>query len=222
MLSVISRTVGVAVACLSLWFSACSSAPRSPDPQAAVNEAESSLAGIQNDPEMKSLRDSMREAKAVVIVMPGNPRAVALARDDGKQAWYGPAFYTVTRVEAGGRGAGPFGFTAGEQNLDLLVLAMTSKAVNWLLSPTLPGKGELNIAAGGPGSTRGAADMVVFDRSKASGGGSNLEGTIFSIDQAANQRYYGKPVTPDDILVRHSVSNPAAASLRKTVAESAR
>lgn len=223
MFSVISRTVGVAVACLSIHFTGCSSTPRSSNPQVAVEQAESTLAGVQNDPEMTSFDDRMKQAKAVFIVTPGSARGVALARDESTQAWNGPAFYNVTRVETGGRGAGPFGFTAGAQDLDLVALAMTGKAVNWLLSPALPGKGQLKIAPGaGEPSEREAADMLVFDRSKGSGGTGNLQGTVFSIDHAANQAYYGEPVTPADILVRHSVSNPNASSLQKAVAGAAR
>jgi lipid-binding SYLF domain-containing protein len=220
MLAVISRRAGVVILCLSLVFTGCSSMPGMQDVQASVREAETTLTAVQNDSELKSFRDSMKNAKAVFIVTPRRARGVVLARDEGTQTWNGPAFYTVTRVEAAGGRVGTLGFSAGEQDLELVALAMTGKAVNWFLSPTLPGKGELNIVAGTGGSASGA-DMVVFDRSKGAGRAGKLEGTIVSIDHAANQAYYGSPVTPADILVRHSVSNPDAASLRKAVAGAA-
>jgi lipid-binding SYLF domain-containing protein len=221
MLAVISRRAGMVVLCLSLVFTGCSSMPGMRDVQASVREAETTLAAVQNDPEMKSFHDSMKEAKAIFIVTPRRARGLVLARDEGTQTWNGPAFYTVTRVEAAGGRVGTFGFSAGEQDLELVALAMTDKAVNWFLSPTLPGKGELNIV---PGTRRSAsgADMVVFDRSKGAGRAGNLKGTIISIDKASNQAYYGSPVTPADILVGHGVSNADAASLRKAVASAAR
>lgn len=225
MFAVTSRRAGLFVLYLSLVFTGCSSMPGMRDVQTSVREAESTLAEVQNDPEMKSFGDSMKEAKAVFIVTPRHTRGVVLVREEGAQMWNGPAFYTVTSLEPGGRGAGTMGFSAGEQNLDLVALAMTDKAVNWLLSPTLPGKGGLNIVAGtggsAGGSARGAADMVVFDQSKASNRIGNLEGIIFSIDHTANQAYYGSSVAPADILVRHTVSNPDAASLRQAVAGAA-
>ncbi|MDB5772212.1 MAG: hypothetical protein JWM42_2586 [Burkholderia sp.] len=221
MLAVISRRAETVALCLSFAFTGCSSMPGMRDVQASVHEAESTLAAVQNDPEMTSFHDSMKEAKAVFIVTPRLARGVVLARDESTQTWNGPAFYTVTRVEAAGTRVGTFGFSAGEQDLDLVALAMTGKAVNWFLSPTLPGKGELNFVADTGGPAHGAADMVVFDRSKASGRARNLEGTIVSVDKTANQAYYGSPVTPSDILVRHSVSNPDAASLRQAVAGAA-
>jgi lipid-binding SYLF domain-containing protein len=193
------------------------------DVQASVRDAETTLAAVQNDPEMKSFRDSMKEAKAIFIVTPHRARGLVLARDEGTQTWNGPAFYTVTIVDPTVTGRmGTMGFSAGEQDLELVALATTDQAANWLLSPTLPGKGVLNILTGAGEPTRGAADMVVFDRSKHSGRAGNLQGTIVSIDHSANQAYYGRPVTPADILVRHSVSRPDASSLRNAVAGAAR
>jgi hypothetical protein len=37
-----------------------------------------------------------------------------------------------------------------------------------------------------------------------------------------NAAYYGKPASPVDIHVKHSVSNPGSAALRSTVAKAAK
>ena len=46
-----------------------------------------------------------------------------------------------------------------------------------------------------------------------------MEGSIITPDDKRNNAYYGKSVTPTDILVRRSVNNPRAGDLIKTVAK---
>jgi lipid-binding SYLF domain-containing protein len=46
-----------------------------------------------------------------------------------------------------------------------------------------------------------------------------VEGSIIEPDDARNTAYYGKAVSPLDILVRRSASNPRAADLVKSIAE---
>jgi lipid-binding SYLF domain-containing protein len=62
------------------------------------------------------------------------------------------------------------------------------------------------------------ADVVAFARSKGLYGGLNLDGTSISVNNKWNQAYYGKKVTPVDILVRHSATNPGAGPLIEEVA----
>jgi lipid-binding SYLF domain-containing protein len=52
--------------------------------------------------------------------------------------------------------------------------------------------------------------------------GLNFDGTVVTINGKWNQAYYGKAVTPVDILVRHSVTNPEADPLRDEVATAAK
>jgi lipid-binding SYLF domain-containing protein len=63
-------------------------------------------------------------------------------------------------------------------------------------------------------------DIVAFSRAKGIYGGVNLDGTIIKVNDEWNKRFYGKAVTPTDVLVRHSVTNPKAERLLEKIAQS--
>jgi len=205
-------TIGM-VACMAALV-ACSPAP----PRANViadttRTAEAALSRARSDPRLQGLDDNMKRARAVLIIAPGESSGVVIARDGKEGKWVGPAFYQVLRLDVGG---GAMGFRAGETDLALVALAMSPKAVDWLVHPTVPGKGGLIVASGLDTATRasggtGAPDMLLYDL-----GGArmpNFDGVLIAVDKAANAAYYARPVTPDDILLNNAASNPAAASL---------
>jgi lipid-binding SYLF domain-containing protein len=64
--------------------------------------------------------------------------------------------------------------------------------------------------------------MVSFARSKGAYAGVSLDGTVIAPDAGANSAFYGRPVSPVDILVRHNVDNPAAAPLKQALGQIAR
>ena len=49
-----------------------------------------------------------------------------------------------------------------------------------------------------------------------------MDGTVVTVNGKWNNAYYGKSVTPVDILVRHSVTNPGAGTLIEEVANAAK
>jgi lipid-binding SYLF domain-containing protein len=219
---IISRRAAVVGVCLSVVLAGCATKATRVDTQAAVREAQATLINFHKDPEMKWFRENVKRARAIVISPriwkagfvfggSGGP-ALALARADDKQDWAGPAFYRIV--------AGTVGFQAGAEKSEMIALVMTDKALNALLSASFKLGADLSVAVGPVGAGAAApvnADMVVFSRSKGLYGGVNLEGSVLSIDDRANEAYYGRPVTPVDILIKRSVSNPDAAPLLKTV-----
>ena len=50
----------------------------------------------------------------------------------------------------------------------------------------------------------------------------SLSGQVIAPRDSLNHAFYGKPVTPVDILVKHNVSNPAAAPLQAALAAAAK
>jgi lipid-binding SYLF domain-containing protein len=103
----------------------------------------------------------------------------------------------------------------------MVALVMTDKALNSFLSNDFKLGGDVSVAAGPVGAGTGApitADMVVYVRSKGLYAGLNLSGSVVSVDDAANQAFYGRPVTPPDILIKHSATNPAGEALAHDVA----
>jgi hypothetical protein len=64
--------------------------------------------------------------------------------------------------------------------------------------------GEASVAAGPIGAGANAditADLIAFSRSKGVYGGLNLNGTVVAVADNWNQAYYGRTVTPPDILM---------------------
>jgi lipid-binding SYLF domain-containing protein len=185
--------------------------------QTDVESAEATLNKARSDPRWPGLEENLKHARGVFVVASGSSRGVVIARND-KQSWVGPAFYQVLRLDVGGGAFG--GFRAREAGLTMIALAMSDKALEWFLQPTIPGKGGLAVASGlnltSGGSGRGP-DVLLYDLS--GNHMPNLDGVLISIDAAANTDYFGRPVTPYDILMKTDASNPAAAPLLKSVAQ---
>jgi lipid-binding SYLF domain-containing protein len=219
--STIARTA-LTIAWAALGLAGCSSNPTQDETQARVDAAKTTLSNFVRDPEMTWFREHVGQAKAVMvspqilqagfIVGGSGGGAVVIAHNRSGTGWNGPAFYTVA--------AGSIGLQAGAQASEMVALIMTEKALNSLMSTSFKLGGEVSIAAGPVGAGTGApitADMVVYTRSKGLYGGINLDGTVITIDEGHNRAYYGQTVTPVDILVTRSVSNPNGAALAHEV-----
>jgi SH3 domain-containing YSC84-like protein 1 len=221
MLKIAAYKTGLALVWIAMVLAGCASPKTQTDARSEVNAAETTLANFMRDPDMKWLQANMKNAKAILISPKileagfivggsGGP-VVALARSDTPQQWTSPAFYKIA--------TGTLGFQAGAQSSEMVALVMTQKALDSMLSTSFKLGGDVSIAVGPMGEGASApigADMVVFTRSKGLYGGLNLEGTVISIDEEGNKSFYGRPATPVDILVKHTATNPAGASLART------
>ena len=84
--------------------------------------------------------------------------------------------------------------------------------------------GDVRVAAGpvGAGVSREiSADMVTFLHSKGVYGGAALDGALISVRGNMNSEYYGKEVSPTEILIRHTVDNAGSHALRDAFAKAA-
>lgn len=200
-------------------------------PQQLVDESATTLSHFMRDPDMTWLQRHLGNAKAVLIapsivkagyIFGGSGgRAVVFARDRTTGRWVGPAFYNL--------GAASVGFQAGVEVSESVMLAMTDKAFDSLLSNSIKLGGDASIAAGPVGAGAKSdvlADFVAFSRAKGIYGGLNLEGSVVAVSDDWNRDYYGKSVLPPDILVRANVHNPHAdrllAELRRASSKSVR
>ena len=178
--------------------------------------------------EMGTFRDLLKKAKGVFIspqVLEGafifglsGGSGVLVARDPGTGSWNGPAFYTV--------GEASFGLQAGGKASEVVMLAMTERGVNALLSPSVKLGADVGVAAGPVGAGASAAtanisaDILTFALSKGLYAGISLEGAVVAVRNEWNGAYYSKPgVTPTDILIRKNVSNPGSAKLIAAVSK---
>jgi len=184
-----------------------------------VTDAAKTINNFAADPNMTWFRSHVKNAKAVFVV-PSLVKAgfifggsggtgVVLARDG--QVWRGPSFATAGSVS--------WGLQAGGSVAEVVMMAMTDKGKDALLSNKFQAGAEASVAAGpvGAGAQAATTDIVQFSRSKGVFGGLSLEGSTIAVRDSLNQAYYGKAVTPVDILVKGDVSNPQADALRKAV-----
>jgi len=191
-----------------------------------VEKSKMTLESFIADSNMGAFNDLVKQARGVFIapqVLKGafiwgasGGTGVFLARaSDGK--WTNPAFYTVGSVS--------FGLQIGGQASEVILLAMTERGVTTLLQSSVKLGGDVGLAAGPYGAGAQAAtanisaDILAFSRSKGLYGGISLDGAVMDVRDSLNKAYYGKTVTPTDILVKQSVSNAQADKLRASVAK---
>jgi lipid-binding SYLF domain-containing protein len=183
-----------------------------------VEKAKLTVEEFQKDPNMDGFRELARNAKGMLI-LPQMLRAafivggsggsgVLVARGDQGGPWRGPAFYTL--------GGASFGLQAGADAAEVIILAMTERGVTKLLSPQVKLGADLSVTAGPVGAGTGAAtaglsvDLVSYSMAKGLYGGFSVDGSVAGVRTALNEAYYGKAVTPADILVKGDAKNPHA------------
>lgn len=190
--------------------------------QATVDRAKATFDSFMADGNYTWLHEHIREAKGLLIYpqilkagffLGGSGGTGVLVVQDGKShEWSDPAFYTV--------GAVTFGLQIGAEASEVIVLVMSQKGVDSLLSSSVKLGGSVSIALGPVGAgAKGEfpADLIAFARTKGLYGGLNLEGSLIKVRDTLNYAYYNKRVTPVDILIRKSVTNPGAAELLNTL-----
>jgi SH3 domain-containing YSC84-like protein 1 len=182
------------------------------------------------DPNMAVVRDWIKDARGVFIapqILKGafilgasGGSGVLLARGESGKPWSPPAFYTLGGVS--------FGLQAGGETSEVIFLVMTDRGVSALQGSNVKLGVDASVAvgpvgAGIEGSTAAlSADIVAFSRSQGLYGGLSIEGSVVAVRDAWNRAYYGKEVTPTDILLRRTVSNPHAEALVSAVTKVAR
>jgi lipid-binding SYLF domain-containing protein len=195
------------------------------DAEKLVAEAQSTLSDFMRDPDQTWIQNNLGRARGLLvapqIVRAGfifggsGGRAVLLGRERG--AWNGPAFYDLATASVG--------FQAGVDVSQVIVVVMTEKAMNALMSNSFKIGADASIAAGPVGAGAGStvtADLVAFTRAKGVYGGVNLDGTVIHPSESLNTAYYGRNVTATDVLIRGNPKSPRANALITDVTRATR
>jgi lipid-binding SYLF domain-containing protein len=218
------------VICLALFVFATPQvlAGSAPEQKALVTKARITFEGFIADPDLSWFRDNVKKAKGILIypqIIKGaffiggsGGSGVLLVRDEKTRKWSQPAFYTI--------GSGSFGLQFGGQALETVLMIMTPKGIKALYSSSFNLGGDMAVAAGpvgvrAEGSTpmNFSADFISFARSKGAFIGFSLEGAVIATREKWNEAYYGKLVSPAEIIVKGSVNNSQSAKLRAAVAK---
>lgn len=166
------------------------------------------LQEVMGTPDKGIPTDLFHKANCVVVI-PGMKKAgfvfsgkygrgYASCREEGG-GWSAPA---AMRIEGGG-----FGLQAGGSETDVIMLVMTKKGMDGILSSKFTLGGEASVAAGPVGREATAqtdatihADILSWSRSRGVFGGLSLQGGTLRPDEAADKALYGEKVDSRDVL----------------------
>ena len=187
--------------------------------QALVDKARGTFDIFVADQGMTWLHEHLKDAKGILIIPQmlkaafilgaSGGSGVLLVRDDSTRMWSEPAFYNIGSVS--------LGLQIGASAAEVVMLLMTQKAVDALLTTRIKLGGDVSAAIGPVGAGAAAkgitADIVSFARTKGAYIGLSVEGTVIDTADSKNSAYYGKQVIPADILIKREVSNPKSSGL---------
>ena len=193
---------------------------------ALVDKATITFKSFMSDPNMTWFKKNLCSAKALLIIpqlLKGafifgaeGGTGVLVAKDEHTGLWSQPAFYTMA--------AASFGLQAGAESSSIILMIMTDKGMDALLSTSVKLGGDISVAAGpyGAGAKAATVDVLAFAKAKGVFGGISVEGSVITPRDSYNIAYYQRNVRPVDIIIRRSVSNPHSTALIEAVSRPCR
>jgi lipid-binding SYLF domain-containing protein len=172
--------------------------------QKRVQTAVQVLREVQSTPDSEIPTSLLRKAYAIAVIPEvvkvgmvfGGRRGkglISVRQADG--TWSNPAFITIT--------GGSFGFQAGVQSADLILVFRTPRGVNNLVNGKFTLGADASVAAGPVGRQAAAAtdielkaEIIAYARTRGLFAGIALDGSVLSIDYDAIERVYGTGVRP--------------------------
>jgi lipid-binding SYLF domain-containing protein len=188
-----------------------------------IDRAVTIIQAFRDIPEKSIPPEVLRNAKGVAIMtvikagfmVSGRGGSGVVVARTGK-GWSGPS--------AIGTGGAGFGFQIGAEQTDFIFVLNTHGAVEaFSQGGNVQFGGNMSVAAGPVGRTAEAdvtpvAAVYAYSRSKGLFAGMSLEGTVIATRNETNAEYYGRSVTPWQIL-SGKVKVPAGArKLQKALA----
>ncbi len=189
--------------------------------QGIVDKAKVTLEGFMRDKDYSWIHENIGKAKGVLIypqvlkagfIFGGSGGTGVFVAREAKGDWSQPAFYTMGSVS--------FGLQIGGEAAEVMVLCMTQKAVDALMTTKVKFGGDTSIALGPVGAGAKAnvvADFISFAKSKGLYAGLNLEGSVVDVRESLNHAYYGASLTPIQIIVENKATNAGASALRASL-----
>jgi lipid-binding SYLF domain-containing protein len=194
--------------------------------QDLVDRARITVDGFARDPEFAEMRRLLPRAKGVIVfpnifkagfIIGGEGGSGVLVGRDGKTgAWTAPAFYTL--------GAGSVGLQIGAEASEVMLLVMTDNGLRAVISNQVKLGADASIAVGPIGkgveastTTALRADIYSFAKSRGLFGGISLEGAVLAARDSWNQKYYGRTVSAEAIVLRREVEAANAALLQDSL-----
>jgi lipid-binding SYLF domain-containing protein len=214
------------ISTMILGFAIPATAVEPIEQQGLVDKARVTFESFMADNNQSWLKENLNQAHGLIIV-PNLLKAgfvvggsggsgVLIVKDHKTGQWSEPAFYTL--------GSGTLGLQIGAESAEVIMMVRTQKAVDALFTSSFKLGGDTSMAVGPVGigaKSNIVADIVSFTRTKGAYAGISLEGSVIKTRDKWNEAYYGKAVSPVDIIVKGSVSNAGSKALRTSVAKTA-
>jgi lipid-binding SYLF domain-containing protein len=131
---------------------------------------------------------------------------------DFKGRWGAPAMMALE--------GGSFGLQLGGQATDFVLLLMSPRSAENILTSKVKLGGDVSAAAGPVGRTASAetdatlrAEILSYSRARGLFAGISLSGSTLRPDNDANKKLYGKEVSARDIVFKKEVPAPPSAEL---------
>ena len=199
------RTIYVLMAVLAFGVVLLGASPVDASMQGDVDQAATIIERFQAVPEKAIPQAVLKDARGLAImtvikagfgISGRGGTGVVVART--KNGWSGPS--------AIGTGGAGFGFQIGAEVTEFVMILNTDAAVQaFSRDVNITLGGDISVAAGPIGRTASVAVTPVaaiytYSRSQGVFAGISLEGTIIGTRNDANTEYYGRPMTPEEIL----------------------
>jgi lipid-binding SYLF domain-containing protein len=178
------------------------------DERDRARNAATVLSEIMQMPETGIPNDLMSRAEAVAVIPHVVKGAFGVGGEYGKGLvshrldngrWSPPSFITI--------GGGSFGLQLGVEATDLVLIFTSRDGFKGLLDGKVKLGVDAAVGAGPVGRNAEVSSDVLlrspvfaYSRSKGLFAGISLEGAVVTIDNAANNKVYGKEVSAEDIL----------------------
>lgn len=172
-----------------------------------VRRANGVLEEARHDPEFGNAKELFQNARGVMVVPQlvkggfwvggegGN--GILMARHGNH--WSNPAFYTLASAS--------FGLQIGLEVAEVVMFVMSQRALNaWMQDEVkLGGQAGLTVLVVGSNASAAATthanvDVIAWAKAKGAYAGLTLEGSIIKPRNEWNAAYYGRPVTPVQVL----------------------
>ena len=208
------RTIALIASLLLASSTAFAGAPQ----EKRAHDAIAVLDKIMRIPE-QSVPESMFNDAHAIAVIPGVVKAgfmvggrygrglVSVRGADG--TWSNPSFITIA--------GGSFGFQAGVQSTDVVLIFNTERGVDSIVHGKFTLGADASVAAGPVGRTASAstdaqlkAEIYSYSRARGLFAGVALDGAALQIDDDANAAAYGRDTTPRAIFEGRVNAPPAA------------
>ena len=197
---------------------------RDHDQRILIDKAAAVVGPMRHDPNFTYSGRLLARAKAVMIVPEltkgglivggqGGAAVLVVKRPDG--SWSEPAFYSL--------GGGTLGLQAGVQQAQTVFFIMTGRALDeWMHDQVhFGGQDGIGVFVVGQENKQNAltadtADVVAWVHASGVYGGITVEGTSISFDRDATAKYYGRPLSPEQVF-NGAAHNPHANRLRSAL-----